>query len=78
MNFNPGSLRTLAIAVLGLAVAGGAMVFARPRPVSNDALGAGWACSRTAFVLTTCAPMEHRPVPAADRSGKDSISHPRV
>lgn len=78
MKLNPGSSRTLAIMALTLAVAGSAMMIARPRPVSSDALGAGWACSRTAFILTTCAPTERQPVPAADRSSRESVRQPPV
>lgn len=71
MNFKLGSPRTLAIMALTVVLAGATIVFARPRPVSNAALGAGWACSRTAFVLTTCAPTSRQPVPAAETSSKD-------
>ncbi|WP_156179644.1 hypothetical protein [Bradyrhizobium sp. LTSPM299] len=45
--------RTLVIINL---LAGGAILLAlaAPRPVSSDALGGEWQCSKAAFVLTTC------------------------
>lgn len=77
MKFIRRSPRTLAVAALAVVFAGGAVALARPRPVTNAVLGAGWACSRTAFVVTTCAPTDPRPVPAVETSSKDSLK-PRV
>lgn len=64
------SLKALAITVAVAAVAGAALVFGRPQPIDSAVLGAGWECSQTAFVLTTCAP---RVQPAVETSGKDAI-----
>ncbi|MBI5261711.1 MAG: hypothetical protein HY852_07835 [Bradyrhizobium sp.] len=79
MNFNLVSSRTLAMVALAVVLAGAAMVLARPRPVSSAALGAGWACSQIAFVVTTCAPTAPQLLPAAETSSKDAVRHrPRV
>jgi len=41
--------------------------------VQHFMLGAGWECSQTAFVLTTCAPRVREAVPAVETSRKDAI-----
>lgn len=64
------SLRALAIVVALAAVAGVAMLFARPQPVDSTVLGAEWECTQTAYVLTTCA---LRATPAVETSRKDAI-----
>lgn len=64
------SLKALAITVAVAAVAGAALVFGRPQPIESAVLGAGWECSQTAFVLTTCA---RRVQPDVETSGKDAI-----
>lgn len=79
MKFIWRSPRSLAVTALAVVLAGGALALARPRPVSNAMLGIGWACSQTAFIVTTCAPTESRPIPAAETSSKDSLRlGPRV
>lgn len=73
MTFPRLSLRTLAIASTTVVLAGVAIGLARPKPVENAVLGAGWQCSRTAFVVTTCAPSAHRQaVPAVETSRKEA------
>lgn len=64
------NLRALAIALALAAVTGAAVLLARPQTIDSAVLGAGWECTRTAFVLTTCAP---RATPAVETSGKDAI-----
>lgn len=64
------SLKALAITVAVAAVAGAALLLARPQPVDSAVLGADWECTQTAFVLTTCAP---RGTPAIETSRKDLI-----
>ena len=64
------TLKALALAFVVAALAGGALLFARPQPIENAVLGSGWECSQTAFVLTTCAP---RAAPAVETSRKDAI-----
>ena len=41
-------------------------------------LGAEWQCSRTAFVLTTCAPRVQQASPAAEGSSKVALRAPKV
>jgi hypothetical protein len=47
--------RTLAIAGVALVAAGAAVAVGRPHVVSEPLLGTEWQCSRTAFLVTTCA-----------------------
>ncbi len=75
MNFTRRSPRRLAITALIAVLAGAVVVLGRPRPVSNPVLGVGWACSQTAFVVTTCAPTQRQPA-AVETSSKNSIHHP--
>ena len=70
-------LKTLALTFVVAALAGAALLFARPQPVENTVLGAGWECSQTAFVLTTCAPRAQQPIPAVETSRKDAIRQTR-
>lgn len=63
-------LRALVIAFALAAVTGAAVLLARPQTVDSAVLGAGWECTQTAFVLTTCAP---RATPAVETSRKDGI-----
>lgn len=65
------SLKALAIALT--LVAGAALLRARPQPIESAVLGADWECTRTAFVLTTCAPRVQRAIPAVETSRKDAI-----
>lgn len=67
------SLKALAIAVAVAAVAGAALLLARPQPIESAVLGADWECSRTAFVLTSCAPRVRQAIPAVETSRKDAI-----
>jgi hypothetical protein len=48
-----GKRRALAIAAFALACV--AFWMAAPKSVSSSNLGSNWQCSKTAFVLTTCA-----------------------
>ncbi|QQO11800.1 hypothetical protein JJB99_20030 [Bradyrhizobium diazoefficiens] len=64
------SLRALAIAFALAAVTGAAVLLALPQTIDSAVLGAGWECTQTAFVLTTCAP---RANPAVETSRKDAI-----
>lgn len=63
-------LRALVIAFALAAVTGAAVLLARPQTIDSAVLGAGWECTQTAFVLTTCAP---RATPAVETSRKDAI-----
>lgn len=67
------SLKALAIAFTLVAVAGTALLLARPQPIESAVLGTGWECTQTAFVLTTCAPRVQQAVPAVETSRKDAI-----
>ncbi|MDA9493285.1 hypothetical protein [Bradyrhizobium sp. CCBAU 11361] len=67
------SLKALAITVVVVAAAAAAALLARPKPIESAVLGAGWECSQTAFVLTTCAPRVREVVPAVETSRKDAI-----
>ncbi|WFU37300.1 hypothetical protein QA640_22665 [Bradyrhizobium sp. CB82] len=68
------SLRTLAITFATVALAGIAVFLAQPRSVESGVLGAEWECSRTAFVLTTCAPRVQQ---AASASNKVALRAPK-
>ncbi|SFH82626.1 hypothetical protein [Bradyrhizobium sp. cf659] len=67
------SLKALAITVVVVAAAAAALLLARPQPIESAVLGAGWECSQTAFVLTTCAPRVRESIPAVETSRKDAI-----
>ena len=56
-----------------VAVAGAMLLLARPQPIESAVLGAGWECTQTAFVLTTCAPRGEQATPAVETSRKDAI-----
>ncbi len=71
MTFFRQGLKPLAITVMVAALAGAALLLARPQPIENAVLGAGWECSQTAFVLTTCAPRQA--TPAVETSRKDLV-----
>lgn len=73
MTFFRLSLKALAIAFTLVAVAGAALLLARPQPIESAVLGADWECTQTAFVLTTCAPRAQQAVPAVETSRKDAI-----
>ncbi|MDA9421174.1 MULTISPECIES: hypothetical protein [Bradyrhizobium] len=73
MTISRPSLKALAIAFVLASVAGAAVQLARPQPIESAVLGAGWECSQTAFVLTTCAPRVQRAIPAVETSRKDAI-----
>lgn len=61
MTFFRLKTRALAITLAAATLAGVAGISMRPKPIESAMLGAAWQCSRSAFVITTCAP---RPVPA--------------
>ncbi|MET4384316.1 hypothetical protein ABIB73_000051 [Bradyrhizobium sp. F1.4.3] len=67
------SLKALAITVAAVAVAGAVSLLARPQPIESAVLGADWECTRTAFVLTSCAPRVQQATPAVETSRKDAI-----
>ncbi|EJN15457.1 hypothetical protein PMI42_00987 [Bradyrhizobium sp. YR681] len=69
------SLKALLVAVA--VVAGAALLLARPQPIESAVLGADWECTRTAFVLTTCAPRIQQAIPAVETSRKDAIRQTR-
>jgi hypothetical protein len=70
------SPRMVAITAATVALAGAAVVLARPQPVSIAALGDGWRCSRTALLVTTCSPAVRQPIPAVETSSKDASRSP--
>jgi hypothetical protein len=79
MTFSRQNLRAVAIAAATVILAGVAVGLARPRPIESAVLGAEWQCSRTAFVVTTCAPRPQlEAVPAVETSRKDAVRPPRV
>jgi hypothetical protein len=51
-----GKRRALVIAAFALACVA-FLWMAAPKSVSSSNLGSNWQCSKTAFVLTTCAPV---------------------
>lgn len=67
------SLKALAVTFALVAVAGTALLLARPQHIESAVLGADWECTRTAFVLTTCAPRAQQATPAVETSRKDTI-----
>ncbi|OAF11950.1 hypothetical protein [Bradyrhizobium neotropicale] len=70
MTFFRLSLKALAITFAAVAVAGAALLLARPQPIESAVLGGNWECTQTAYVLTTCAP---RATPAIETSRKDAV-----
>ncbi|MBR1168536.1 hypothetical protein ACNJYD_20050 [Bradyrhizobium sp. DASA03005] len=74
MTISRPSLKALAIA---FAVAGAALLLARPQPIESAVLGADWECTRTAFVLTSCAPRVQEAIPAVETLRKDAIRQTR-
>jgi hypothetical protein len=56
-----------------VAIAGLVVVLGRPKPTENALLGAEWQCSRTAFVVTTCAQRVQHTSP-----GKVALRAPKV
>ena len=75
MSFSGLNLKALAILGVAVALTGVVAVFGRPKPIESAVLGPGWQCSRTAFVLTTCAPQAS---PAMQNSAKVAMRAPRV
>jgi hypothetical protein len=67
------SLKVLAIAVAVAVLAGATLLLGSPQPIESAVLGADWECTRTAFVLTTCAPRDPQAIPAVETSRKDAI-----
>jgi hypothetical protein len=51
-----GKRRSRVIAAVALACVA-FLWMAAPKSVSSTNLGSNWQCSKTAFVLTTCAPV---------------------
>lgn len=77
MTISALTLKALAIAAVLAGVAAAALLLARPQPVESAVLGAEWECTRTAFVLTTCAPRAHEALPAVETSRDDAIRRTR-
>ena len=67
-------LRLRQVAGTLVALAGIVVFLAQPKPVESGLLGAEWQCSRTAFVLTTCAPRVQQ---AASASNKVALRAPK-
>lgn len=78
MSFPGLSLRTPAIFCAIVAVAGVLVVLGRPKPIESSVLGAEWQCSRTAFVLTSCAPRVQQASPGLERPSKVALRAPKV
>jgi hypothetical protein len=70
MTFFRLSVRALAVTFAAGTLVGAVLLLARPQPIDNAVLGASWACSRTAFVLTTCAPRLQQATPGIETSRK--------
>lgn len=77
MTISRPSLKALAIAIALAGVAGTALLLARPQPIESAVLGADWECTRTAFVLTSCAPRVQEAIPAVETLRKDAIRQTR-
>lgn len=71
------SLKALAFTFAVAAVAGAALLLARPQPIDSAVLGADWECTQTAYVLTTCAPRTREAIPAVETLRKDAIQQTR-
>jgi len=71
------SPKALAIGFALASVAGAALLLARPQPIESAVLGADWECTRTAFVLTSCAPRLQEAIPAVETARKDAIRQTR-
>ncbi|MGX1163973.1 hypothetical protein AB7M16_000239 [Bradyrhizobium sp. USDA 372] len=77
MTISRPSLKALAIAFAVAGVAGAALLLARPQPIESAVLGADWECTRTAFVLTSCAPRVQEAIPAVETLRKDAMRQTR-
>jgi hypothetical protein len=77
MTFYRLSMKALAVIFAAGALACVVLLLARPQPIDNAVLGASWQCSRTAFVLTTCAPRLQQAAPAIETSRKDAVKPTR-
>lgn len=71
------SPKALAIAVAAVTVAGAVLLAARPQPIESAVLGANWECTRTAFILTSCAPRAQQAIPAVETSRKEALKPTR-
>ena len=67
------TLRAFAIAFALAAVAGAMLLLGRPQPIESAGLGAGWECTQTAFVLTTCAPRAQQAIPPVETLRKEAV-----
>jgi hypothetical protein len=77
MTIFPLGLKTLAIAAAVAGLSAGALLFARPQPIESAVLGADWECTRTAFVLTSCAPRGQQAIPSVETLRRDAIQATR-
>jgi hypothetical protein len=75
MDFPRLNLKALALIGAAMVLAAVVTVLARPTPIESAVLGPGWQCSRSAVVLTTCAPQVS---PAMQNSAKVAMRAPRV
>lgn len=73
MTIFPLGLKALALAAAVAGTIAGALMVARPQPIESAVLGTAWECTRTAFVLTTCAPRGQQTTPAVETSRKEAI-----
>jgi hypothetical protein len=71
------SLKALVITFAAAAVAGAVLLLARPQPIESAVLGAGWECTQTAFILTSCAPRVQQAIPAVETSRKEALRQTR-
>ncbi len=70
-------LKALVITFAAAVVAGAALLLARPQPIESTVLGAGWECTQTAFVVTSCAPRAQQAIPAVETSRKEALKSTR-
>jgi len=78
MSFSGLSGKSLVIVCVAVVLAGAVAVLARPKPIESAVLGAEWQCSRTAFVLTTCAPRVQQASPGLETPSKVALRAPRA
>jgi len=78
MSFSGLSGKSLATICAAVVLAGAVAVLARPKPIESAVLGAAWQCSRTAFVLTTCAPRLQQASPGLEMPSKVALRAPKV
>ena len=78
MSFSGLSGKSLAMICATVVLGGAVAMLARPKPIESAVLGAEWQCSRTAFVLTTCAPRMRQASPGLETPSKLALRAPKV